>query len=175
MRSVLWPKRRPPTGETVRVNLQKLLAQRFAAAVSEDPASGHATFLLNALEVADRYDRGLYVCYDDLAVPKTTNDLEGQHGASKHHERKTTGRSSTSAGPIETAGEFVLPALDMIKRKGAQAAVADLHTVDPVAYAKAREDFKKASQPARRYRAFQRNPIKVLADVVSRWKNKLLG
>jgi len=157
-------------GKAVRRELRGYLRKQLAAAPRRGKGARRRRFLEHVRRVAGRYDKGLYHCYDDHRISQTTNDLEGQHGTLKHHLRKVTGRASTSGGPIETAGEFVVGALDAVKRKGVRVALADLEHVDPVEYAAARAELRRVMEPTRQYRSIQRNPDKNLADIEREWE-----
>jgi hypothetical protein len=124
------------------------------------------------LAVTQRYDTGLYVCYGDPRIPQTTNDLEGQHGAFKHHLRKLAGRASTCGGPTETVAELLAAPLDAVQRHGAQAIHDAAQKISPQAYAAARAKLGRLREPARRYRSVQRAPQKHLDAVLSSWQNK---
>jgi hypothetical protein len=153
----------------VRRQVRGYLRRQLAAAPKRGKGARRRRFLEHVQGVADRYDTGLYHCYDDPRISQTTNDLEGQHGTLKHHLRKVAGRASTSGGPIETAGEFVVGALDAVKRKGVRIALADLAHVDPADYAAARAELRRVMEPARQYRSIQRNPDKNLEDIEREW------
>jgi hypothetical protein len=169
MRGILWPKTPPANGKAVRRQLRGYVRRQLDAAPKRGKGARRRRFLEHVQGVADRYDEGLYLCYDDPRISQTTNDLEGQNGTIKHHLRKISGRASTSGGTVETAGEFVVGALDAVKRKGASVALADLEHVDPADYATAREELRKVMEPARLYRSIQRAPDKNLADVEREW------
>jgi len=153
----------------VRTQLRSYLRRQRAAAPRRGKGARRRRFLEHVQGVADRYDKGLYHCYNDHRISQTTNDLEGQHGTLKHHLRKATGRASTSGGPVETAGEFLVGALDAVKRKGVRVALADLEHVDPTDYAAARKELRQVMEPARQYRSIQRNPEKNLGDIEREW------
>lgn len=153
----------------MRRQVRDYLDQQLAAAPRRGKGARRRSFIANTMTVAERYEKGLYHCYDDPRICHTTNDLEGQHGTLKHHLRKVTGRASTSGGPVETAGEFLAGALDAVKRHGTQAAVADLLNVDPAAYIEAREELSRVMEPARQYRSIQRKPDENLESIERDW------
>ena len=114
--------------------------------------------------VTKRYNKGLYHCYDDPRIPQTSNQLEGKHGVGKRHNRKVTGRSSTSGGPMETAGEFHAVALDAVHRKTVSRAA--LAAVSDAEYSASRETLRVLGERSRRYRSIQRDPQKNLDRIV---------
>lgn len=172
MRGILWPKTPPESGKVVRRQLRGYVRRKLAAAPKRGKGARRRRFLEHVQGVTNRYDVGLYLCYDDPRISQTTNDLEGQHGTAKQHVRKVNGRASTSGGTIETAGEFVVGALDAVKRNGARVALADLEHVDPGEYAAARKELRKIMEPARQYRSIQRAPDKNLADIEREWADE---
>ncbi len=152
--------------------MQGLLADRLARAPKRGKGARRLRFLRHVLAVAQRYDAGLYRCYDDLRIPHTTNDLEGQHGTFKHHLRKLAGRASTSGGPTETVAELLVGPLDAVHRRGTQAIRDAAQKLDGQAYATARAKLARLREPARRYRSVQRAPQKHLDSVLSTWLNE---
>jgi hypothetical protein len=52
------------------------------------------------LKVTDSYAPGLFHCYAVDGLPPTDNDLEHVFGATRHHERRTTGRKVASAALV---------------------------------------------------------------------------
>jgi hypothetical protein len=149
-----------------------LLADRLASAPKRGKGARRLRFLRHALAVALRYDTGLYPCYADPRIPHTTNDLEGQHGAFKHHLRKLAGRASTSGGPTETVAELLVAPLDAVQRHGTQPIRDVAQTLDRQAYASARAKLARLREPARRYRSVQRAPQKHLDTLLSSWLNE---
>lgn len=129
-------------------------------------------FLQHVIGVASRYDAGLYHCYDNPLIPHTSNDLEGQHGAFKHHLRKLAGRASTCGGPTETVAELLVGPLDAVHRHGTQAIRDAAQKISPQAYVTARAELARLREPARRYRSVQRAPQKHLDRVLSSWLNE---
>ena len=172
VRDVLWPQTPAPDGAAVRHDLHALLQDRLAVAPKRGKGARRRRFLQHVLAVAQRYDPGLYRCYDNPRIPQTTNDLEGQHGAFKHHLRKLAGRASTSGGPTETVAELLVGPLDAVQRHGTQAIRDATQKVDPQAYAAARGKLADLREPARRYRSVQRAPQKHLDRVLSSWLNE---
>lgn len=153
----------------MRRQVRQYLRRQLTAAPKRGKGARRRRFLEHVQRVEGRYSKGLYHCYDDPRISQTSNDLESQHGTLKKHLRKATGRASTSGGPVETAGEFLVGALDAVKRKGARVALADLAHVDPADYAKAREELRSVMEPARQYRSIQRDPDRNLADIEREW------
>jgi len=48
------------------------------------------------LKVTASYEGGLFCCYDVADLPRTNNALEQLFGATRHHERRCTGRKAAS-------------------------------------------------------------------------------
>ncbi len=169
MRDILWSETPPPNGAAVRNQVETFLAEKLAAAPKRGKGARRRRFLKHVTAVAVRYGDSLYHCYDDPRIPQTTNDLEGQHGTYKRHLRKVHGRGSTSGGPTESVGEILVGAVDAVKRRGSRRALAQLEAVDPADYAAARAELRRLREPARRYRAIQRAPVKHLEEALRRW------
>lgn len=55
-----------------------------------------AAMLAHFRNVTRSYWPGLFHCYDLAELPRTNNDLEQFFGASRYHERRTTGRKGAS-------------------------------------------------------------------------------
>lgn len=149
--------------------MRSLLRRRLAQAPRRGKGARRRRFLEHVSKTAQRYDSGLYHCYDDPRIPHTSNDLEGQHGTLKHHLRKVTGRASTAGGPAETVPELLAAAIDAIRRRGAAVVLAAAENADPIAYAAARIKLARLREPARQYRSIQRNPQKHIEGTLSRW------
>jgi hypothetical protein len=141
-----------------------LIEKHRAAAPQRGKGARRRRFVEHVAAVAKRYDRGLYHCYDDTRIPQTSNQLEGKHGAGKKHERKVTGRASTSGGPMETAPEFHTVALDAIKRNAVKRSV--LASVSDAEYSASRKALRVLMERSRRYRSIQRDPQKNLDRIV---------
>lgn len=169
MRDILWSKTPPPNGAAVQSEVDAFLAQKHAAAPKRGKGARRRRFIGHVVAAAQRYGDALYHCYDDPRIPPTTNDLEGQHGVCKRHLRKVHGRGSTCGGPTETIGEFLVGAIDAVKRRGVRDTFAGLDAVDPTAYAQARAELRRLREPARRYRSIQRDPARHLEEILRRW------
>lgn len=48
------------------------------------------------LKVTASYEPGLFCCYDVPGLPRTNNAMEQLFGATRHHERRCTGRKAAS-------------------------------------------------------------------------------
>lgn len=56
--------------------------------------------LTHFLKVTRSYRTGLFHCYADSDIPRTTNDLEQCFGQHRHHERRATGRKVGSPSAV---------------------------------------------------------------------------
>lgn len=54
------------------------------------------------------FERGLFECYDEPALPPTNNDHEGAFGTLKRHERKVTGHKSTARRTVRDGGVLLI-------------------------------------------------------------------
>jgi hypothetical protein len=172
LRSLLWPVTSPLDGASVRHQVHALLHERITRAPQRGKGARRLRFLQHVLAVTQRYDAGLYHCYNDPRIPPTSNDLEGQHGVFKHHLRKLAGRASTSGGPTETVAELLVGPIDAVHRHGTQTIRDAALDVKPAAYAAARAKLARLREPARRYRSVQRAPQKHLDGALSSWLNE---
>jgi len=89
----------PPTAEDpgsgsaqVAQELQDYLDR---LATSEDLSEPAQAFLKHIQGVTERYEPGLFHCYDVIGLPRTNNDLESDFRALKRHERRVTGCAQT--------------------------------------------------------------------------------
>jgi hypothetical protein len=172
VRAILWPKEPPKDGASVRAALEKRIEEALAAAPRRGKGARRRRFLRHVRAVTARYGKGLYRCYDDPRIPQTTNALEGKHGVGKHHVRKALGRASTTGGPVETAGEFFVGAIDLVRRHGARALFSDLDVSDHRRYLAARRELARLREPARRYRSIQRDHEAHLQAALTRWRSR---
>lgn len=67
-----------------------------AMARNREKAGTLAPALERFLKVTRSYWPGLFHCYAVEGLPRTNNDLEQFFGASRHHERRATGRKGAS-------------------------------------------------------------------------------
>lgn len=68
------------------------------------------------LRVTDSYAPGLFHCYAVAGLPPTDNDLEHVFGATRHHERRTTGRKVASPALVLRGAVRVVAAVATRRR-----------------------------------------------------------
>ena len=129
--------------------------------------SSYASFVEHVIALSDRYWEGIFHCYDNPNIPATNNSLESEFGSTKRSQRKTTGRSSTAGGLMESVGEFIFKARCLLKY------VADLaeriRQVSNKSYKEAIKKLRKLQEPARQRRCFQRSHKAYLEKFLSTW------
>lgn len=170
LRDLLWPDQPPPDGKTVRQRLFSFLADRLR----EAPQRGRGAYLRRFIEhiqaVTCRYSSGLFYCYDNPAIPHTTNGLERSNGSVKRNLRRCAGRASTANGPGSSYGWMYMCGVILHECLPLEELEALLLEEIPLeAYREAREELDKIRGPASRRRAFLRNPEARLAEILERW------
>ena len=129
--------------------------------------TGH--FIDHVVGVSNRYWPGLFHCYDDPRIPRTTNELEGSFGSSKRGVRQRTGRKSTSGGKLESAGEVVVRVEALLGVMSPPELQQHLLAVPPERYLKSKGRLRHLQHPARERRSIQRNPEGYLDGVLKEW------
>jgi hypothetical protein len=115
--------------------------------------------------VSERYWRGILVCYDQVGVPRTNNDLEARFGQVRRQARRQSGFRQLRR-PLLRQGAWLLYQADDADVTGLQARLAQ---VPQAVYQQERARF--AQRQARfqvRYR-WQRQRDTVLADLEADW------
>jgi hypothetical protein len=108
IKDILWPKTAPPNGDVVRKRLSAFLNHHLQLAPTRGPGVYLKHFVEHAWKVTESYWPGLFHCYDDSRIPRTTNRIEELFGQAKHLLRACGGRKSTAVGPGSTGGSFFL-------------------------------------------------------------------
>lgn len=129
--------------------------------------TGH--FIDHIVGVSARYWPGLFHCYDDPRIPRTSNELEGSFGSSKRGVRQRTGRKSTSGGKIESAGEVVVRVEALLRVMSRTELEQHLVAVSPERYAQSKRRLRDVQGPARERRSIQRNLDGYLDGVLKAW------
>ncbi len=163
----------PRCAAEVRRELRDTLEAALAAAPKVGTGARRARFIRHVQAVARRYDCGLFACYDEALLPRTTNAVERIHGEVKRHLRKCSGRCSTAGGVAQTIGEWLPGAVMLVLVIGFAALASLLATVPAAAYRAARREQCTLTEPARRYRSMQRRPQRFFTRSLARWQAKV--
>lgn len=87
---------------------QQLLAELRAGEARLGPLAQAAAHFR---KVTASYWPGLFACYDVADLPRTNNDLEHFFGATRHLERRATGRKGASPAMVVRGGVRVVAAM----------------------------------------------------------------
>jgi hypothetical protein len=114
------------------------------------------------LKVSRSYWPGLFHCYSVEGVPRTNNDLEQFFGASRHHERRATGRKGAAPGLVLRGSVRLLAgaATRLRSRCG-----AELQPQNPARWKQQRQQLEARRQVRRRGLRFRRDPKKYLENL----------
>lgn len=167
---ILWPREEPPDGKTVRRRLFAFLSRKSRQAPQRGRGAYLRRFIENAQQVTRRYARGLFHCYDDRCIPRTSNALEGLNGAGKHNLRRCAARGSTANGPGASYGRLYMNAVALhicLPQAEIEALLSD--AIEPKDFREARRLLEEVRAPAARRRSILRNPDKHLAEILRRW------
>jgi hypothetical protein len=148
-------------GPVVRAAYAALLAEMRRR---RDEAGYLAPAIDRFLRVTDSYAPGLFHCYAVDGLPPTDNDLEHVFGATRHHERRTTGRKVASPALVLRGAVRVVAAVASQHRSHAFAE-ADLRLRSPADLARWHQlrDQLRSRQEARRAQLrFRRQPAAYL-------------
>ena len=132
------------------------MTRHQAAAGTLAPALGHFW------KVTRSYWPGLFAGYTVPELPRTNNDLEQFFGASRSHDRRTTGRKVASPGLVLSGAVCVIAAT-----------ATRLHTYSAAELApenvKAWQELRQARETRRQQRTlrrrFRRDPVSYLATL----------
>lgn len=117
------------------------------------------------VKVSKSYWSGLFACYEQPDLPRTNNDLEQYFGASRHHERRTTGRKSASASTV-VRGSVRLIAAAVTRKRPVSAAQLVPRSVPE--WRKLRERLELRHEARRQQLRFRRDPETFLASIEER-------
>ena len=152
-------------GAGVRRRYRGVLDEIRQAAARATPGGVLRAGLEHFLKVTASYEPGLFHCYDVPNLPRTNNDLEQLFGATRHHERRCTGRKAASPG---VAGQPPIPAPLVLRgsvrvvaglgTRGQCFAGEDLAPVDPQAWRQIRAGLEQRRRSRVLRCRFRRNP-----------------
>lgn len=134
----------------------------------DEPNPTWDSFVKHLTTVTERFSKGLFHCYDHEQLPSTNNDLEAFFGSIKRFNRKTTGRKSTSGGPLETCPEFFIEAFTLLKEFSHEELVSRLN-VSPEQLDRAIIKLKELAEPSREKRSIARQPELSLEKMLEEW------
>jgi hypothetical protein len=117
------------------------------------------------VKVSKSYWSGLFECYEQPDLPRTNNDLEQYFGASRYHERRTSGRKSASASTV-VRGSVRLIAAAVTRQRPVSAAQLVPRSVPE--WRKLRERLELRHQARRQQLRFRRDPEAFLAAIEER-------
>ncbi|MDH7475744.1 MAG: hypothetical protein QHJ74_17350, partial [Anaerolineae bacterium] len=113
----------------------------------------------------ESYWSGLFVCYDIVGLPRTTNDLEGLFGQVKRNLRRQSGLSQLRQ-PLQRQGAWLI-------YRSQEETAADLHRrlaqVPVETYRAERSRFTSRQECFRRRYHWRHNRAAVLAQLEGRW------
>lgn len=149
-------------GKGVRRRYRGVLQDIREAAEQAAPGGELREGLEHFLKVSGSYEPGLFHCYDVEGLPRTNNDLEQLFGATRHHERRCTGRKAASPGLVLRGPVRVLAALGTRARaySGEELAPDDLED-----WRKVRAALEKRRQSRVLRCRFRRDPAKYLQQL----------
>lgn len=153
-------------GSEVAQRLQEYL-DGLEAKEYEFPDFRWTSFVNGGRRLADRYWAGLFQCYDVPDLPSTNNALESLFGAVKRQQRKVTGKTTTSGGPIETCAAYVLGAWSTAQQH--PDLVSLLEGIPESDLTEARSKLEKLAEPAKLKRSIAREPDGYLGGLLEDW------
>lgn len=161
----------PPDGKTVRRQLFGFLSRKRREAPQRGRGAYLRRFIENVQKVTRSYARGLFHCYDDPRIPKTSNSIESLNGSGKLNLRRCAGRASTASGPGSSFGEaymFAVALHSCMTLEQLNELLLDFELED---YRNSRRVLETIHAPAARRRSMLRDPDKYLASIIKRWNN----
>jgi len=115
--------------------------------------------------VSERYWRGILVCYDQVGVPRTNNDLEGRFGQVRRQARRQSGFGQLRR-PLVRHGAWLIYQADDADVAALQARLAQ---VPQAVYQQERARFVQRQARFRVRHRWQRRRDAVLADLEADW------
>jgi hypothetical protein len=128
-------------------------------------------FIENFQQLANRYAKGLFHCYDDPRIPNTSNLLEGLNGTAKQNLRRCAGRTCTAHGPGSSCGSFYMLGVALHAVLPPDEIQQLIQSYDPELFRSAKKTLEQTRQPAHKRRSMLRNPEKHLAQILANWKD----
>jgi len=140
------------SGARVRHRYQGLLGamQRWS-----DRAGTLAPGIQHFLKVTRSYWPGLFHCYEIAGLPRTNNELEHVFGTHRYHERRTTGRKTSSPAVVIRGSVRVVAATATHLRTFS---ADDLAIADISEWTALRQELDKRHHSRVLQRRFRRNP-----------------
>jgi hypothetical protein len=120
---------------------------------------------LHLRAVSERYWRGILVCYDQVGVPRTNNDLEGRFGYVRRQARRQSGFGKLRR-PLVRHGAWLIYQADDADVTALQARLAQ---VPQAVYQQERARFMQRQARFRVRHQWQRRPDTVLTDLEADW------
>lgn len=122
-------------------------------------------FRRHLFTVSERYGSGLFVCYDIVGLPRTTNDLEGLFGQTKRCLRRQSGLSQLRQ-PLQRQGAWLLYRSREETVAALQSRLAQVPVED---YRAERARFACRQECVRHRYHWHRDRAAVLAQLEGRW------
>lgn len=174
--SALWPALEVASGwleEAVRIlnnesqqDVQTVKRRYLALLKQMRRQAGASPWLRQVSEhfckVTRSYWSNLFHCYEVADLPRTNNDLEQLFGATRHHERRATGRKSAGANLV-VVGPVRLPAALASRLKPFSA--ADLAPRDLSQWQAIRAQLSRCQEARACGKRFRRNPDQYLTQL----------
>jgi hypothetical protein len=147
----------------VRQNYEALLTEMEQALGTSETL----TIMLSTFrKVTASYWPGLFHCYDTTDLPRTNNDLEQYFGSARYHERRATGRKTSSPGVVvRGAVRVVASVATRIHRFRA----TDLQRIDVGRWYALRSELDTRQQSRSAQLRFRRDPDVYLATFESKF------
>jgi len=149
-------------GARVRRRYRGVLDEIRQAAARATPGGVLRAGLEHFLKVTASYEPGLFHCYDVPNLPRTNNDLEQMFGATRHHERRCTGRKAASPSLVLRGAVRVVAGLGT---RGQCVAAEDLVPAHPQAWREVRAGLERRRQARVLRCRFRRNPQAYLGQL----------
>jgi hypothetical protein len=118
--------------------------------------------LTHFLKVTRSYKSGLFHCYDDPTIPRTTNDLEHCFGQHRHHERRATGRKAGAPHAVLHGSVRLVAGVATRLR---QFSTADLAPSNIARWQQVRKTIRQRFALRAQGRRFRRDPDAYLAQL----------
>lgn len=128
-------------------------------------------FIDHVANVAGRYGRNLFHCFDDPRIPPTSNALEGFFGTSKEQLRRALGAASTTNGVATNLGAEYMGALAYAKRHSPDELMKTVASVTVSEYEHVRQAVEGAEKAATLRRSRRRDPQRHLTELLDRWRS----
>lgn len=128
-------------------------------------------YIDHVANVAERYGRNLFHCFDDPRIPPTSNALEGFFGTSKQQLRRALGTASTTNGVAGNLGAEYMCALAYAKSHSPNEVMEAVATLSVSEYEDVRQALEDAESVATLRRSRRRDPQKHLTQLLDRWRS----